>query len=610
MSQVKIRRLPIIYNIPDDVNLINAFHERNGKFDDPYDEFIDICLSNLTWAAHHLLMWQGKPLRLAPFQSVILETLWNKTFPILLASRGAGKTFMLAVYAALRAMLTPGSKVVIVAASFRQSKLVFEYIEKLYEYSPIFRACCGKGIRKPSDSVVVNVGDSIIRALPLGNGEKIRGIRATHIITDEFASINSEIFQVVVRGFASVASNPIEAASETHRQKEAVRRGMMKAEDMTRPDGNQIVYSGTANYQFNHFYKLVRTHETIILNKIKGSSKEVNRKLALNEEEELSEGYLDYRDYAIIRIPYQGLPESYMDEKQIAQAKVTMPKALFQMEYECKFPTDSDGFFKRSLINSSTPGRVECGGTAFSVETKGQSGTEYVMGIDPARKTDNFAISILKLNHHNQTYRNVYCHSMRGKQYPKAVRKIRELLEKFNVVRICIDTGGGGYAVEDLLQDENMLQEGELAIWRYDDDEHKRFHGEHKLDMVSFSSSWIADANYGLAADIQHGRMLFPHRNLDSVGLANTDDEEEDDVWFEIDEQINESCMIVVTPTKTGVQHFDIPELPASQQATLKTYQRKDRYSALLLSSYAARTYFMEGQRRVTPNIGGWIDHL
>lgn len=611
---IKPSRLPIVYDIPRDINVINAFHERYGKFTDPYHEFADICLSNLTWAAHHLLMWQGKPLKLAPFQSVILETLWHKTFPILLASRGAGKTFMLGVYAAMRAMLTPGSKIVIVAASFRQSKLVFEYIEQLYNYSPVFRACCPDGIRKPSDQVYLKVGDSVIRALPLGNGEKIRGIRATHIITDEFASINPEIFQVVVRGFASVSSNPIEAATQTHEQRRAIKEGRMRAEDMVHGQGNQIVYSGTANYQFNHFYKLLRTHETIILNKILGSSSEVNKKLSLHEEDALAEGYLDYNDYAIIRIPYQGLPESYMDEKQIAQAQVTMPKALFQMEYECKFPTDSDGFFKRSLVNSSTPGRRECGGNAFAVEIEGQPGFEYVMGIDPARKTDNFAISILKLNPANETYRNVYCYSMRGKSWPKAVRKIRELLKKFNVVRIAMDAGGGGTAVEDLLQDETMIPPGEEAIWRFDEDEHKRFAGRHILDVVNFTPAWIAEANYGLAADIQHKRLLFPYRALDVVRAFHGEDakvaQAEEDAWTEIDEQINEMCMIVVTPTKTGVQHFDIPELPASQQSTLKTYQRKDRYSAILLAAYAARCYMTEGQRRIEPNIGGWVDAL
>jgi hypothetical protein len=613
-------RLPIEYDIPRSAIIQNAFYQRLGRFDNPYDEFVDICLENLTWAAYHLLQWRGKPLRLAPFQSVILETLWNKTFPILLGSRGASKTFMLAVYAAMRAMLTPGSKVVIVSAGFRQSKLVFDYIEQLYNGSPLFKACCVGGVSKQPDQVMLKVGDSVIRALPLGNGEKIRGLRATCILCDEMSSINPEILQVVVRGFAAVSADPIEAAARTHRERKELEAGIVSK--MSKPQSNQIVYSGTSSFQFNHFYKLYTIHKTIIENKIVGSSLDVNARLSLFDEEALQHGHLDYNDYAIIQIPYYGLPESFMDEKQIAQARVTMPKALFSMEYECVFPTDSDGFFKRSIINMATPGHKACGGLPFPVEVNGTPGFEYVMGIDPARKTDNFAISILKLYPDTKTYRNVYCYSIKGKSWPVATKKVRELMKKFNIVRIAMDAGGGGNAVMDILQDPEKLQSGEQLIWDIGNEEHKNKPGLHILEMVNFSPTWIGPANYGMASDIEHRRLLFPMRTLDTtIGFTTEDDkeydkeqlahvEDVDNVWSEIADQIDETCMIVVTPTKTGVQHFDLPELPTSQQSTLKTYQRKDRYSALLLSCHAARQYFTEARDMIELPMGGWVYDL
>jgi len=507
-------------------------------------------------------------------------------------------TFMLAVYAVLRAMLTPGSKIVIVASCFRQSKLVFEYIEQLYEYSPLLRACCPRKIERPVDQRRLVVGTSSILALPLGNGEKIRGVRASVILCDEFSSIPQEIFQVVVRGFAAVSANPIEAAKTVYEEELAIKEGRMKEDARSKLRGNQIVYSGTANFQFNHFYKLYLAHKYLIDNKIIGSAKEVEERLKLCEEDSYLDGNLDYRDYAIVRIPYQGLPRGFMDEKQIAQARLTMPKALFQMEYECVFPTDSDGFFRRSFINAATPK------PGFAIETHGQAGYEYIMGIDPARKTDNFAISVVKLMKDGK-YRNVYCESMNSKRWPQATRKVRDILKKFNIVHISMDAGGGGTTVEDLLQDPNMLEPGESPIWRYDDDEAVRYEGRHILEMVNFSSAWIAEANYDLAADIEHRRCLFPNRTANKVTEADNED-----VWMEIDEQINEMCMIVVTATKTGVQHFDTPEMPASQQGTLKTYQRKDRYSAILLAAHGARLHNSIDQRRVIPSIGGWADRL
>jgi hypothetical protein len=47
-----------------------------------------------------------------------------------------GKSFMLALYAMLRALFHQGSKIVIVGAAFRQAKVVFDYCEELWENGP------------------------------------------------------------------------------------------------------------------------------------------------------------------------------------------------------------------------------------------------------------------------------------------------------------------------------------------------------------------------------------------------------------------------------------------------------------------------------------------
>lgn len=558
------------------------------------------------------MKWKGGPLTLAPFQSVILQTLWDKTFPILLMTRGGGKTFLLAVYALLRAILVPGSKIVIVAASFRQSKLVFDYIEQIHNYSPIVQATTDR-ISRPNDAREMIIGTSSIRALPLGNGEKIRGVRATDILCDEYASIPEEIFQVVVRGFAAVAADPIEQARQIHLENQLIKSGKLREEDRSGVSSNKIIYSGTASYQFNHFFRLYSIHKAIIESKFIGSAEDINK--SFNEEDKESyrlEGKLDYRDYAIVQVPYMALPEGFMDDKQIIQARATMPRALFSMEYECIFATDSDGFFKRTLINEATPG-LDNDEKSFSIELVGDPNYEYVMGVDPARKTDNFSISILKIMKNGKGYRNVYCYSMNNKNWITSVRKIRELLVKFNIVRMAVDSGGGGTTVEDLLQNKELFNRGEPPIWRYNDEEHLRFDGLHILDMVNFSPSWIGEANYGLAADIEHRRIRFPHRDTDtSIDIVSEEEARGTpyEPWYEIEEQINELCKIVVTATKTGIQHFDLPDIPTTQQTKISTLQRKDRYSALLLSAYAAKSYIAEGQMIFKPFMGNWIEYI
>src|SRR5690606_33502225 len=97
----------------------------------PFHGLYHMSSFNLAWFVEKVFNnQQGKPLRLESFQQIMLELLWYKKFPMILATRGAGKTFILALYALLRALLVPGSKIVIVGAGFRQAKLVFKYIEQ------------------------------------------------------------------------------------------------------------------------------------------------------------------------------------------------------------------------------------------------------------------------------------------------------------------------------------------------------------------------------------------------------------------------------------------------------------------------------------------------
>ena len=197
-------------------------------------------------------------IQLLPSQALILYELWNRKFPMLIASRGFGKSFMLSLYCMLRALILPGRKVVVVGAAFRQSKVLFEYMETIWNNSPILRDICdgNSGPRRDVDRCVMRINDSRVTCLPLGDGQKIRGQRANDIISDEFASIPRDIFETVVAGFAAVSSDPIENVKRLAAEKKAKELGI----DITNEDenkledkDNQIILSGTAYYDFNHF---------------------------------------------------------------------------------------------------------------------------------------------------------------------------------------------------------------------------------------------------------------------------------------------------------------------------------------------------------------------
>jgi len=145
---------------------------------------------------------------LLPVQTAILRELWIRSFPMYTASRGFGKSFLLAVYALLRCLLIPETKIVIVGAAFRQSKVIFEYMDNVWRNAPILQSLCSdnSGPRRDVDRCTMRINDSWAMAVPLGDGTKIRGLRAHTIIADEFNSIPTHIYETVVAGFTAVPS--------------------------------------------------------------------------------------------------------------------------------------------------------------------------------------------------------------------------------------------------------------------------------------------------------------------------------------------------------------------------------------------------------------------
>ena len=120
----------------DGVKIRNKLMEPSPYSDNPMMEFLDYMSKpeNFWFTCKYLLN-----IELLPFQLAILQELWVRKFPLLVATRGGGKTWILSLYAILRAIFHQGSKVVVIGAAFRQSKLLFEYMEQFWENSPIFR---------------------------------------------------------------------------------------------------------------------------------------------------------------------------------------------------------------------------------------------------------------------------------------------------------------------------------------------------------------------------------------------------------------------------------------------------------------------------------------
>lgn len=582
------------------------------------------------------------PLHILPFQHIALTELWWRQFPMLIATRGGGKSFVLALYALLRALFTPGSKIIITAAAFRQAKAVFEYIERLWQNSPVFQSLVnsghrggkrGNGPRRDIDRVEFVLGDSVIVGLPLGSGEKIRGLRANYILSDEMASIPEQIYAVVVQGFGSVTADPVGNVKDMARQKLLKRLGLwtreMDAEEAKRVRGNQSVLSGTAYYAFNHFCKYWNEYKRILHTR---GNPEALRKLFGGDP---PDGF-NWRAYSIIRLPYTLVPHGYMDASTIARARQITNTGQFRREYETVFELDSDGFFKRTLIERCVIGSELCdpptfpssdGPVTFTAALAGQpQRCKYVFGIDPASESDNFAVAVVEIWPEHR--RLVYAWTTRKSDHARrlkagktgehdfyrfAVRRIRDLMKAFPPALLMCDHGGGGVSLREALGDPDKLEPGELPVYEEIDPDGKDkkvtddFEGLHILRLIRFrDQDWVVEANESLKKDLEDRVLLFPMLDSALLGLAQAADEaagraEADDdgetvrptadtlerAMLDIEETKTELATIVMSETATGNRRWDTPDSKADGAKSGR--MRKDRYSALLLANMGAR---------------------
>tara|TARA_Y100001972_G_scaffold105811_1_gene133708 strand:+ start:9568 stop:11544 length:1977 start_codon:yes stop_codon:yes gene_type:complete len=556
-------------------------------------------------------------INILPSQALFLCELWNRKFPMLIASRGFGKSFILSLYAMIRALLLPERKVVVVGAAFRQSKVLFEYMETIWNNSPILRSMCdaSSGPRRDVDRCVMRINKSRVTCLPLGDGQKIRGQRANDIISDEFASIPRDIFETVVAGFAAVSSDPIENVKKIASQKKAKELGVdiiESSDDLVEKKDNQIILSGTAFYDFNHFAEYWKKWKAII--RSQGKKSRLREVFGEDPPEDFN-----WRDYSVIRIPYELLPDGFMDASQVARSKATVHAGIYQMEFGACFTRDSQGFFKRTLIESCVTSDTKPLKNSkdediiFQAQLRGDPDKRYVFGVDPASEVDNFSIVVLELNDDHR--RIVHCWTTNRDQHKEKVkkgfsketdfyaycaRKIRDLMKLFPCVHIAMDAQGGGIAVSESLHDKDKIMDGELAIWpTIDDDKPKDTddqRGLHILEMCQFAKyDWLAEANHGLRKDLEDKAILFPMFDAISIGISNAEDGLKGRVFdtleqcvMEIEDLKDELTMIQMTQTATGRDKWDTPDTVIGTGK--KGKQRKDRYSSLIMANMAART--------------------
>lgn len=544
-----------------------------------------------------------------PYQICVLREIWDTKFPILIATRGGAKSWMLALYGLLRCIFIPNRKVCVCSSSWRQSKVVFEYIEKIWNTAPLLRDMlgAGNGPRKDTDSWKFVINEGYVNSLPIGTGEKLRGQRATELILDESKSVPIHIFEEVMAGFTAVSSDPVGNVIKQFAIDKAKELGI-ELEKNNDPwiKENQVLMAGTAFYRWNHFFDYWDKNRKKIESVV---NPEVLREVfPQGPDKDFSP-----KHYSIIRLPYTLLPDKFMDTANMSRTKSQINQGIFFNEYEAVFSSDSDGFFRRSLIEYCTPkpNSEEDGHLSYEPLLRGNREFKYYMGIDPAMTQDNLCICIIE--DRIEYGKVVYCWTTNKKKFEErskkgfvkendyfsyVSRKIRDLMDRFNIELILMDSQGGGHAVLEALRNKDSMKEGEQPIFEIKvkdkPKETDRMEGIHIVQLIQFASStWTSESNHGLKKDLMEKKILFPYVDGASMAIAaeqiGTQDTPYDNIieqFEEIEDMKNELSAVQITHTASGREHFSVP---ADVIEGKKVNGKKDRYSALLMANYGRR---------------------
>ena len=546
--------------------------------------------------------------KLFPFQHMAIKSMMETDYFLGIWSRGMSKSFSTAVFAILDAIMNQGVQIGIISKSFRQSKMIFKKIEDIAKSPKAeFLSQCITRTSKMNDEWVMEIGTSSIRALPLGDGEKLRGFRFQRMIIDELLLMPEKIYNEVIMPFLSVVENPTERQEVYDLETKMIEDGEMVEDERTRWPNNKIIGLSSASYKFEYLFKLYQQYENLILN----------------------ENKQDGAHRVIMHFSYDCAPPQLYDQNLINQSKSTMSQAQFDREFGALFTDDSSGYFKVSKMAGCTlpDGEGQC------VEVIGDPKSKYILAFDPSwsesESSDDFAMLLVKVHPETRKGTVVHSYAVSGTSLQSHIKYMAYLLMNFNIEMIVGDYNGGLQFL-NACNESGTFKKLNLKMGQVDaelDNPKEYVKNLRKLKnninkkerkfvfLRKPSSVWIRFANENLQAAFDHKRLYFAGAAMDDnynmqrkanipidklKFLRNQDMEEKNKGARMIDfvehqrdmmDLIKVQCALVqVTTSPQGTQSFDLPPNLRKQKGADKA--RKDSYSAVVLGNWGMNVYF------------------
>lgn len=573
--------------------------------------------NNLSVAAEVLM-----GVKLFPYQHIVCKANMESDYALDILSRGTGKSYLAGVFIGLHALFNQGVKIGILSSTFRQSRQVFQYLEDISEGkdAKLFKDCILK-IEHKNDEWLMRIGKSIIRALPLNNGDKLRGFRFNCIIVDELLLMPEKIINEVIIPFLGTVQNPQDRAELREAEDFLIQSGQMAESERYVWPNNKLIGLSSASYQFEYLYKLYKIYEASIL----GTS------IDADKSDEISKKFSKISDVtrSIVHLSYEAIPQDIFDQNLLRQAMSQLSESQFAREFRSVFTDDSSGYFKMSkMISCTIPD-----GESPNIEVQGDAKDKYLISFDPSWSesdaSDDFAIHVFKLNDDKRTGTLVHSYAVHGGNLKQHIVYFLYLLQNFNVVMIWGDYNGGVQFVSGCNESKEFKDRGiKLGVMTEEFDDQADYpsclsrgkneynvSNRHYVCLRKPTGDWIRQANELLQANIDHARIAFGSRCVN----ASYEEQKEkdipiDEITFDskgaetketglakkidfldvLHQNISltkaETALIQVSSSAGGSQTFDLPENIKRQTGPNRT--RKDSYSALVLGNWGIKVYY------------------
>lgn len=381
------------------------------------------------------------------FQKIVIYAMNMNPAFCMIASRGLGKSFLIAIYCCVRCVLYPGTKICIASGTRGQATNVLEKIRtEIIPKSNELKCELRNGDIKiaASEAIALFKNGSYIKVVTAS--DSARGNRANVLVLDEFRMIDKDTIDTVLTKFLTASRQPGYLNKPEY-------------EHLKDRERNRQVYLSSAYFQDHWSYAKVQSFVT-------------------NMEH-------PDRDWFICSFPYQlAIKEKLSNREDIADQMLgeDFNEIRWMMEMLAEFYGDSEGSFfnydsvakNRKIQYPMLPGKI-CAKLANSTKLRIQpkiAGEKRILSVDIAlmssnkHKNDASAIFINQLlpTKANRYVNNiVYTETSEGLRTEEQALQIRKLYEEYECDYIVIDCKGVGLGVYDALaSDISDVESGEI----------------------------------------------------------------------------------------------------------------------------------------------------